>query len=1038
MASRVRGALCLLLVASFIGCSFPPSSHTDSAPSLDEALQLVDRPIEGRLWGAFPYRPFTSSPTAPTAQVLQVMARVERDARGRRTTSTLSDLARITLIRDGDVDEAIALQEEAAAPEPASASILNDLSAMYLVAAQRHADMRARYCARALEAGLRSTERAPDRPEPWFNVALASACVSLRADAIDAWAHYDQTEPASGWRDEGRQRLAGQKDAEKPDDWPAMQARIIDPHIETPDEWLDDAGNHHHQATRELLEEQLLPAWGQRFLEEQQADAAILLHRAVRLAGALEQWSGDSLLIAAVDTIKHASPTTRRQLAIAHVAFGRGRARYEATDREGARTDFLDAERRLRLAGSPFLAWAELENGVTLYQLARFGDAAALFDRVVGFARSRRFVSLHGRALWLRGLALTQLGQPEDAMEAYSGAITQFERAGEREAVASTASAAANALRLSGEHSSGWSFLTAALADLRSVTHARRRHTVLLNGSLFAADDQLPRAALQFQQASVAAAFERGTTNTIIEGLVRRARLYMELRQLDAAERDINLAQQLVTNVSSPSTRRYTAAWVDRMLGELQARRRDPHSIDAFQRARDYFETTEPFEVPGLQLAIGRAHLAAGNQAEAERSWLRGLDVLEARARLLSDDRFRLAAVSDGWELVRELIRLYVSTRHTPDRAFAVAERARAVLAFGAQHPLGASSSLLTEVRQRTPSATAVLAYLVLDDRVSIWLCTPGGAFSFEHPIARSVLRQQVARVRRAIEGTAHAADATDRTLFDLLLGDALARVPRQSTLIIVPDDVLTTVPFAAMVDPRTGAPLVDSYQLALMPSIAHVLASGAPARGAAAPAPLLVGYDRAPGQPMLPAVAQEIDEIGRIYPHADVLTGANATFSHLRATLRQHDVLHFAGHARANEWFPFRTQLFFAPDAEHPSGAVSAEALTTAGISHVRLAVLAACETAGGPVWQGVGTISVARLLLDAGVPSVVGALWRVDDDASRALLVQFHREYAKGVDPVAALHAAQLALRQSSDPRLRSPRTWSSFIVISGFPQH
>src|SRR5207244_6745461 len=106
----------------------------------------------------------------------------------------------------------------------------------------------------------------------------------------------------------------------------------------------------------------------------------------------------------------------------------------------------------------PFVAWAELENGVTLYQLARFGEAETLFDRVVTFARSRRFVSLHGRALWLRGLALTQLGQPEEAMEAYSGAITQFERAGEREAVASTASAAANALRLSGEHSSGWSF----------------------------------------------------------------------------------------------------------------------------------------------------------------------------------------------------------------------------------------------------------------------------------------------------------------------------------------------------------------------------------------------------------------------------------------------------------------------------------------------------------------------------------------------------------------------------------------------------
>ena len=49
---------------------------------------------------------------------------------------------------------------------------------------------------------------------------------------------------------------------------------------------------------------------------------------------------------------------------------------------------------------------------------------------------------------------------------------------------------------------------------------------------------------------------------------------------------------------------------------------------------------------------------------------------------------------------------------------------------------------------------------------------------------------------------------------------------------------------------------------------------------------------------------------------------------------------------------------------------------------------------------------MSLARAFMAASVPSVVGTIARVEDDAAERLLVQFHRAYTKGLDPAAAGH--------------------------------
>jgi CHAT domain-containing protein len=145
--------------------------------------------------------------------------------------------------------------------------------------------------------------------------------------------------------------------------------------------------------------------------------------------------------------------------------------------------------------------------------------------------------------------------------------------------------------------------------------------------------------------------------------------------------------------------------------------------------------------------------------------------------------------------------------------------------------------------------------------------------------------------------------------------------------------------------------------------------------------------------------------------------------------------VLHFAGHAVANETFPERSFLLLASSPARTDGRVTSADISRWPLQNLRLAVLSGCRTASGQSYRGEGIVGLVRPFMRAGVPSVVGASWDVDDYATRMLLSAFHETYARTLDAPSALRAAQLALKSSDDARLRDPGAWGGFVAISGY---
>ena len=92
-------------------------------------------------------------------------------------------------------------------------------------------------------------------------------------------------------------------------------------------------------------------------------------------------------------------------------------------------------------------------------------------------------------------------------------------------------------------------------------------------------------------------------------------------------------------------------------------------------------------------------------------------------------------------------------------------------------------------------------------------------------------------------------------------------------------------------------------------------------------------------------------------------------------------------------------------------------------------LVVLSACDTGRGEI-KGEGVMGLSRAFIAAGVPSLVVSLWKVPDEATKDLMVEFYNNlYEKKLDKAQAMRQAMLTMLEGENP---DPINWVAFTVI------
>jgi CHAT domain-containing protein/Tfp pilus assembly protein PilF len=198
----------------------------------------------------------------------------------------------------------------------------------------------------------------------------------------------------------------------------------------------------------------------------------------------------------------------------------------------------------------------------------------------------------------------------------------------------------------------------------------------------------------------------------------------------------------------------------------------------------------------------------------------------------------------------------------------------------------------------------------------------------------------------------------------------------------------------------------------------------------------------------------KEARDIASLFGTSETLLGEDASEANLVARAARDELsafryIHFATHAIIDDKQAERSCLVLSqvglPDPLESviageriiDGRLTVEEVLREWHLNADLVTLSACETALGREIRGEGYIGFAQAFFRAGTRSVVVSLWKVDDRATRRLMVRFYEDMLeRGMTRSASLREAKQWLRdlegRGGIRPFSDPAFWSGFILI------
>ena len=109
--------------------------------------------------------------------------------------------------------------------------------------------------------------------------------------------------------------------------------------------------------------------------------------------------------------------------------------------------------------------------------------------------------------------------------------------------------------------------------------------------------------------------------------------------------------------------------------------------------------------------------------------------------------------------------------------------------------------------------------------------------------------------------------------------------------------------------------------------------------------------------------------------------------------------------------------------------GYLTAAEATGMDLEGTELVTLSACETGLGRVRRSEWVYGLQRALTVAGARSTLLSLWKVDDAATAAFMVEYYQRLRAGEGRMAALANTHAAFRKHSNPLYRDLYVWGAF---------
>jgi len=461
-------------------------------------------------------------------------------------------------------------------------------------------------------------------------------------------------------------------------------------------------------------------------------------------------------------------------------------------------------------------------------------------------------------------------------------------------------------------------------------------------------------------------------------------------------------------------------------------------ALDSLATVRTGISTAQWREVYGQWVAqdvieAGRVLLEypeSSSRAERERAFFDAMQRVKSRS--LLDRISRPRAAGDGAQLSNHVTTLAGLQ--------AKLEPGEVVLDFG----VGAHRSFLAAV--------------TADSLRIVELPAPGSGLTERIELLRTVLASTDPALRA--EYDVDRLREVQRALGRDILGGVEDMVVRSTRVIACPDGYFAAVPFGLLSLKNGPGVLMQDRDVLQVPSASVLVLERTTQPDAGSNGNRLIAISTSAGD--LSGARAEVRDLSRRYRGVDHLSDLKSVDAFAGAA-RRAGTLHIASHALLVDRSPWWSGIELRENATAPtdtakvtqSGTASSvrpgflsdvDSLTIertfpsdpyvrawqiAGLDiPARLAVLSACETAGGRMTTGEGTLGLTAAFLSAGVPVVVSSLWPVDDRVTALIMRSFYRHLAEGKPVATALRFAQLDVSHSA--HYAHPFYWSGFTVV------
>lgn len=961
----------------------------------------------------------------------------------------------------GDFDESIKYLELTSANSPNDARILNDLAVVYLERFYLESDPQdlVYALAKAHDAfGLTKT-----LPEVRFNYALLLEKLFLKDLAKKTWQEYLQIETNNGWRNlalESLKELNALTVASKWQQEKLNLARAVEAEGEsslTAYKIIEQYPN----PSRLYVIEGLLAEWGKSYLKNDPV-AADKLRIARVIGNTLAKLQNDYMvrdMVVVVDKLLEADQKEQlKQLAHAHQVCKEG-------------INLIDQSLAVK-------AYEKLKEALPIF--SKLNDKSSETLVMLHLARCERALSKYEVSLKTISLVIERAEKSKYPYLLGRGWSVDANTYLYQVNLAKSLNACRKA-KFYFEFIENWDDLTIVYLmfqsnslRLRNLKDGVKYSYLALENSQLSVKEQalyllsfFSENIIQMKQEKVAILFydelikillNQKINTDIATGFQWRSLANYKLGNKEASVEDLTQAKKYSELIEDVVYRSRMEQGINLELAEIILSADPRKTIKLLDTIILFFDkTTDRFHKTQTYLIQARAYLQLKDFTNAEKSLQKTINEYEKERSSIIEESNRISFFENMITAYDEMIKLQINFYKNSDKAFDYAEKARAralldtiettkqknfvkskqeILLQNSSYPL-----VLKDIQQLLPSYITILKYKIFPEKLLIWAIQKDKINFLEISVKEEKLAVLSKMFLENIQKSYSKENLIENSeLYNLLISPVAQFLADSKTIVIIPDDFLSSLPFSALINPNSKKYLIEDFAIGYSPSATifiHCLEKESQVKNKEKQV-LAIGNPKFtqanfPKLHYLKGAEKEAQTIAKLYPKARLLIKEQATKAAFIENLEKHNIIHFAGHGLLDRESSLSSLLVLSSDNKSfDEEALYAYELYNYSFTNTQLVVLSACQTASGQNMKAEGVISITRPFLARGVPCVIANLWDADDEVSRDLLIKFHQNVLNGQNSLKALQEAQKALIHSPNIKDQLPKIWATLVLL------